>query len=251
MGSHFGAVGMPASLTVADVISALVPKASSQDDGGAAGASVHTYTDPSGSRAAITAVDGSITCLTPSIVPGHSLSVTLGSLAADACPFERPLLFEVLADEEVVYPLAAIVEDLAISEPLLALGERDHLEISALAEQISFYADEAAYQAAHRGMAPRSLIPAGLFSLDPGPHVVTPRILMSGEVLGAEMRHHELFEQDFGRLLVGSYGADYVVGVDPVDLAPFGEERLPAIGSIVSGTFWLSGRRVQPIGGVQ
>lgn len=214
---------------------------------------VYAYDDGSGSRAAMTVVGEALTCFTPSFRPGTRLTLRAGSLGPSDCDYERPLLGDLIADGQDTYPLAIAIEDLAVSEGAIPFGETVTLEVAALAEQISFFADEPAYRADGTIMAVRSVIPSGLFAIGQEPNepiMPTPRILMSGEVMASEMLRHEAFDVPFCHATVSSYGADYEVLIDVGDLEALGLEIGPPAGSIVSGTFWLSGRLVSdPLSG--
>jgi hypothetical protein len=92
------------------------------------------------------------------------------------------------------------------------------------------------------------VIPSGLFAVgDAGESEsfrVSPRMLMSGVVTHADLRRNTLFGGTFARLAVRSLGATFQVVVDIRDLPTSGDSQPvpPAVGSIVSGQFWLSGR---------
>jgi hypothetical protein len=205
---------------------------------------VYAYEDPSGSRSSMTIVQDALTCFTPSFRPGTSLTIRAGALGKSDCDFERPLLGELLEGDHDVYPLAIAVEDLAVAEREIELGARLTLEVAALAEELHVYADEAAYRADGTPMAVKSLIPSGLFAIGQDPETITPtpRILMSGVVTEVRMLRHTLFDIPFCHMVVASHGADYHAVVDAGDLERLGIADGPPVGSIVSGTFWLSGR---------
>jgi hypothetical protein len=211
-------------------------------------ARVYAYEDSSGSRSSMTIVQAALICFTPSFRPGTPMTVRAGAFGKSDCDFERPLLGQLLDDDDhVVYPLAIAIEDLAVTEREIELGTRVTLEVAALAEELQVFADDVAYQASGTPMAVESLIPSGLFAIgqDPDEFTPTPRILMSGEVTDARMLRHTLFDIPFCHMVVASHGADFHAVVGAADLEQLGITDGPPIGSIVSGTFWLSGRMVR------
>jgi hypothetical protein len=203
---------------------------------------VYRYVDTSGSTITATVENDRLTCMTPGILPGLVVAGEAGMLNAFECPFERPL--ELHAElSGVDLPLPITVDDLGISEPRFVPGLRVAVEISALAEKISIFADETAYRAGGTPMAVESLIPAGLFAINAPegvPHQVTSHILLSGTVASAEIRRHGITDVPFAVLGVRSLGGTWPVGVDIGDLGE-GSAALPALGAIVSATCWISG----------
>lgn len=248
MGSHFGAIGLPSDRdSLPEAFRRMLTTASLVGTAPMGDVRVYAYEDGSGSRATMTIVGEALTCFTPSFRPGTRLRVRAGSLGASDCDYERPLLAELLEDGEDVYPLAVAIEDLAATERAIPIGETVTLEVAALAEQMEVFTDETAYRAGGTMMAVRSVIPSGLFAIghEPSePIMPTPRILMSGEVSASRMLRHEVFGVPFCHATVGSYGADYEVLIDHADLEHLGLEAGPPVGSILSGTYWLSGRVV-------
>lgn len=250
MGSHLGAIGFPNDPDVP--LEALVRRV--VDAGHQLGESIDgkvrlvAYDDASGSRTTVVLEREEIVCLTPSFRPGSLLSVSVGSLAPNDCPFERPLLVDVYGDDGAdCYPLALQLDDLALGADRYSAGSRAVVEVVALAEGIQVFADEEAHRASGTPMGPRSLIPSGTFAVPGSPgeadFVVSPRILMRGVVTSSELRHHPLLGGAFVRLTVSSHCADYEVLVQASDLAhASGNVVLPPPRSIVSGQFWLSGR---------
>lgn len=124
----------------------------------------------------------------------------------------------------------------------------------AIADEFSLFPDEAAHRASGTPMAVASLIPSGLFApgvAEPEGLQVRPVMLMSGTILAAELRRHALFDRPFVVLRVASLGAEYVTCLDMADLGGLEEPRLPAVGIIISGQFYVSGRLVAGHGASQ
>jgi hypothetical protein len=254
VGSHFGAIGLPAERDrLPEAFRRMLTTSSLVGTSPMGDARVYAYEDGSGSRATMTIVGEALTCFTPSFRPGTRLTFRAGSLGASDCAYERPLLGDLIADGEEAYPLAIAIEDVAVTERAIPLGEMVTVEVAALAEQLSVFPDEAAYRAGGTPMAVRSVIPSGLFAIGQEPSepiMPTPRIFMSGEVTSSRMLRHGAFDVPFGHATVTSYGAEYTLLIDVNDLTPLGfQDGLP-VGSIVSSTCWLSGRLVDgPPGG--
>ncbi|HET7602450.1 MAG TPA: hypothetical protein VFK36_05490 [Gemmatimonadales bacterium] len=254
MGSHLGAIGLPVDQDgLISAVHEMMTKAALVGASPDGDTRVYAYQDPSGSRSTMTTVKGAVTCYTPSFQPGTRVNVRIGHFADSDCTFERPLMVEVVEGGYEVYPMAISIEDLAVSEASYEAGAERDMEVAALAESLTVFADEAAYRATGTPMAVRSLIPSGMFlppGMESGDWQPTPRILMSGEVLDSKVLRHGLTGNEFGMMLVGSHGGDYTVLVDPNDMGTAASpERTPLpIGSIVSGTFWLSGRLVSDSG---
>ncbi len=242
MGTHFGAIGLPGDGDAA--VKALMAFASHAVTlGETEAASVIAHTDRSGARLSLTRLpSGAIQCVTPSFAGTSRLTVVAGSFSDHECPYEAPLLVEAVDDTgEMVYPLALQLEDVAIWREALEPGERVDLNVTAFAERIDVFADEAAYRASGTLMAVQSLIPSGMFLLGgaEGDSRVTPRALINGTVRSAARLVNTLTGLEFVHVCVESYAAVYDIVVDPADL-----DDPPAVGSIVSGQFWLSCRRV-------
>lgn len=241
MGTHLGAVGLGGDATkLPEYLHQLLGVAALVGQTGA-DVRVYRWVDPSGSSASVTIEGTRVTCFTPGLVPGRTVRATASMLLADDCPYERPLEIEaVLGDQEI--PLAITIDDLAISEPDLAPATTVELEIGCLAEQISVFPDEAAYRASGTPMAVESMIPSGMFAPDvlpgSGDHRPSSRMLMSGVVTTADVREHTLFGHPFVVVAVRSMGGEWRTAIDPADLA---DGAPPAVGTIMSGSFWLSG----------
>lgn len=248
MGSHLGAIGLPSTENgFNESVTAIMSRAERLGATAEGRVEVYAYQDPSGSRATVTLEERRVACLTPTFAPATALAVRIGSLADDACPYERPLMVELLDEGgEELLPLAVAIEDLGALDRVPE-GE-GRLEVVALGEQITLYADEAAYRSSGTPMAVASLIPSGLFA--PGvvqpdrgePSQVAPRILMSGTVEAAELRRHSLFDLPFVVCRVASYGAEWTACLDPADLGGAADPHVPEVGSIISGQFYVSGR---------
>ncbi len=252
MGSHLTAIGFSRSFTLEEQLDQLAQAAHElgRNENGSIGVLVHQ--DTSGSRVTLTLEQGSITCLTPAFRPGQRLRVLVHRFQPNECRYERPLMVDLLdADREQLYPLAVQIEDLAVSEDRFRGGDIVDIEIAALAEEIEVFPNEEAFRSTGSPMATQSVIPSGLFSLgtdsDDTSFEVSPRMLMTGEVVSAEFRRHSLFGGQFVRLTVASYGGSFEVLADASDLLTDAGPVLPPLGAVVRGQFWLSGRLMSDV----
>jgi len=114
------------------------------------------------------------------------------------------------------------------------------VQVAAFAHELEIFATEEEFtQVPGDGpsMAPESFIPAGLFPAE-GTESASPtaHALMSGHVLDAQKRTNQLTGKSFWWLQIQSYAAIYDAVVDPVLL-----RTDPKPGTIVKGSFWLSG----------
>jgi hypothetical protein len=115
------------------------------------------------------------------------------------------------------------------------------LQLAAFAHELAIYASDAAYDAANtdgQRLAAESFIPSGLFSAaggarrSPEAHAV-----LAGHVLAAEQRRNPDGGAMFRWLHVRTLGGTLDVVADP-DLVA----GTPAVGGVITGAFWLSGR---------
>ena len=114
-------------------------------------------------------------------------------------------------------------------------------QISAFAEEITVYESQEAFLASQTGehkLAPQSFIPLGLFpDSAQGKESADARAWFAGHVLKSEKRVNDLSGETFIWASVETLGGTYDVVV-----ASSMMDELPVEGSVVSGSFWLSGR---------
>ncbi len=123
------------------------------------------------------------------------------------------------------------------------------LQMAAFAQQVSVYADEAAYEVARttEGLSfeSRAFIPSGLISPEGRPvEPPEPHALFVGHVIAAAERRNSVTGTPYWWALVDTLGGTFDVVIDPV-LLP----SQPQAGNILSGWFWLSGRIRNEAGG--
>jgi hypothetical protein len=123
----------------------------------------------------------------------------------------------------------------------LVLPARRNVQVAAFAYQIDMFETEAAFdasQATDVKYSSKSFIPSGLFPAAKD-STVPPQALaiFTGHVIDAGKKVNGLTGVAFHWALVETAGGTYDVVIDPELL-----HELPTVGSIISGSFWLSGR---------
>lgn len=152
-----------------------------------------------------------------------------GALYAWADPDEKgkggayPFVFDL--------PNFSLVEDLSIPQVVDA-------QISAIAHEVEIFANEDAYFAAQSDevkFAVESFIPSGMMETGAGEHEAMA--MFSGTVMACETRQNDLTQNPFVWAKVKTLGGEIDVIMDMTFATPD-----LVVGSIVRGTFWLSGR---------
>jgi hypothetical protein len=92
--------------------------------------------------------------------------------------------------------------------------------------------------------ASQSFIPSGLFSAGDGEETDPPQAMgiFAGVIKEVKKKRNMLTKQEFYWLLVDTLGGE----IDIVADARF-FERTPAVKGVVHGSFWLSGRLLDPV----
>jgi len=137
------------------------------------------------------------------------------------------------------YPLVFDAPDYRLHEEL-PLPARKDVQIAAFAHAITAFETVAAYDASQTDdlkYSSQSFIPVGLFT-PAGDSTVQPqaRAIFTGHVLAADEKINVLTGRAFYWALVETLGGVYDVVIDS-SLLP----SAPAVGGVISGSFWLSG----------
>lgn len=137
------------------------------------------------------------------------------------------------------YPVAVALSDFDVLRDLLEeRGLVAVLQVVAFAESIHVYTDDADYDARAevRGLATEAAIPIGTFRPD-GSDIEPPqpRILFTGHIEQAELRHNSFGGAPFWVLSVKTLGGWFDVVADPQMV-----NGTPTAGGVVAGTFQLS-----------
>ncbi|MBS2966321.1 hypothetical protein KGA66_24965 [Actinocrinis puniceicyclus] len=241
MANHFEAVGMAvggreqfAELVVALVTAGEVRRVSAR-------ISDHTWTDPSGARLVAQTDGGGIELAMPCLAGSCAAVPVRNVRMTDA---ETATLELLDGHGEPICPLAVELEDRSVLSARGGRLESGALTLAALAEQIDVHADEDAYYAAQQDgrakFAADFLIPSGLFPPGRTSDGWTPaaRAMFAGRVLQAQTKTNTRTGGAFHHLKVRTIAA---IELD-VAVSGGGFDHPPASGSIVSGTFFMTGR---------
>jgi hypothetical protein len=126
----------------------------------------------------------------------------------------------------------------------LRLPRITNVQLSAFSYKVSVYPDEELYNAAQKGIkhpfAAESFIPSGLFVQKGEPtHSPRPYAILAGRVVEYSLIKNSLTGANFHWALLHTYGGE----IDVV-IAPDAAKNPILEGSIISGSFWLSGKFV-------
>jgi hypothetical protein len=154
-----------------------------------------------------------------------------------------------------LYPFLVDLPDFDAATEAVAAPALATMQIAAFARTLTCWPDDAAYTAQEearwssregpedrpvKGFAAESFIPSGMFALDPSkPHTPKAEAIFTGHVLDTRVLVNGLTGRSFRHALVRTLGGESDVVADPEVVK--GE---PAVGGVVQGSFWLSGRLV-------
>lgn len=183
---------------------------------------------------------GEVLCFTPTFDGASRITAVPRRVIADArCAFCERLLVDVHDDEgRVSYPMIVSVDDASAVRDRIPLDTTVTLSVTAFAEVIEAWADEAAFLSEQQEGEPgvEAFLPSGLYAQDGAP---TAEAIFTGRVLATEARTNASTGRGFIWAQVKTQGGTYDVVA--------AEESLPdglATGSIVQGIFWMVGRVV-------
>ena len=142
---------------------------------------------------------------------------------------------------EVEAPFLFTVPDMRAHDDLALPGEA-LVRLAASAQSPLGVFDSDAECSAATSFAAEAFIPSGLF-LPGGAPQVPPRpwAILYGHVLAAERRRNPAGGREFLWARLSSLGVTLELVADP-ELVP----RMPAVGGVLGGSFWLVGRPVAP-----
>jgi hypothetical protein len=246
MASHFSTVGL--AIASQEEFSALIQRIGPLAEGLAApGGAYFHWTDPSGAEVWIqvdendqliganvhyagrSAVRVGLTARIPSTGP----SELDGSFHGWASPSGE-------APDSGSYPFVFDAPDFRLHDGL-AMPAQAEVQIAAFAHDIAMFDSEAAFQAGQSGdfkYASQSFVPTGLFTPEgDASKVPQAHAIFTGHVVAAGEKINALTGHAFYYALVDTFGGNYDVVIDP-SLLP----GPPAVGGVVQGAFWLSGR---------
>lgn len=138
-------------------------------------------------------------------------------------------------DDGGAYPFVFEAPDFGLHDGLV-LPRVATAQVAAFALQVEVYASPEAFDAAPSDgprFASQSFIPSSLFADGGG----GAEAYFAGHVRHASLRVNAVTGRSFHACVVATLGGDYDVVIDPELVS-----RAPVAGSVVQGTFWLSGR---------
>ena len=141
------------------------------------------------------------------------------------------------------YPVVIKVPDYEIFRSRVSPQSIITMQVTAFANEIAVYETEEVFaeaQPERQRMAPESFIPTGLFS-DSGDSLTSPeaQAIFSGHVTASDVKSNRETNKEFYSLAVSTFGGVYDVVISP-DLVA----TAPAVGTVIRGSFWLTGRLV-------
>jgi hypothetical protein len=142
------------------------------------------------------------------------------------------------------YPFVFDCPDPGTYAELLLPGAAN-VQVAAFAHEVTLFESEAAYTASQENeslkFASKSFIPSGLFSPDSttsdAPEAMA---VFTGHVVDASVKKNSLTSRDYHWALVDTLGGRYDVVIDAALI-----NVAPAPGSVIQGSFWLSGRLLE------
>jgi hypothetical protein len=183
---------------------------------------------------------GEVLCFTPTFDGASRIAAVPRRLINDSrCQFCERMLVDVRDEQgRVAYPLIVSVEDAGAVRDRIPLDEAVVLSVTAFAEAIAAWPDEAAFlrDAGPGEPGVEAFLPAGLYAQEDAP---AAEAIFTGRVVASEMRTNASTGKRFIWAHVKTQGGTY----DVVAAA----ESLPAglvPGVIVQGVFWMVGRVV-------
>jgi hypothetical protein len=247
MASHFSTIGLPVGSgqdmnRLAGRVGSLAERLA------APGGVYYRWFDPSGAEIWLQVdANDELVGVNPHYVGRSAVRVGLTARLAAVGPSELDGSFHGWADpgaDDAVdigcYPFVFDAPDYRLHDAL-SLPARREVQVAAFAHEIAAFETVAGYDASQTGglsYASQSFIPSGLFTPD-GVAAAPPRAraIFTGHVLAADRKINVLTGCAFYWALVETYGGTYDVVIDPALLA-----GVPAVGGVISGSFWLSGR---------
>jgi len=248
MTSNFSAIGLP--IASEEEMYALVNRVGPlAEELTAPSGAYFRWSDPSGAELWLQVnADNQLIGMNPHYAGRSAVRVGLTDRLPSAGPSELDGAFHGWADpagdepDTGCYPFVFDAPDYRLREAL-SLPAVTEVQIAAFAHEIAAFETVAAYEASQTGdlkFGSQSFIPSGLFTLG-GESTAPPKAaaLFAGHVRAADEKINVLTGQAFYWALVETLGGAYDVVIDSTLLS-----GVPAVGGVISGSFWLSGRIV-------
>lgn len=245
MASNFSTIGLP--IASEEDLNALADRIGPHAERLAApGGEYFRWSDPSGAEIWLQVnANDELVGMNPHYAGRSSVRVGLTARLDSVGPSELDGSFHGWADptgdaaDSGCYPFVFDAPDYRLHEDLSLPAQKD-VQVAAFAHEINAFETVAAYDSSQTDdlkYASQSFIPSGLFAAAGGATVPPQaRAIFTGHVLAAEEKINVLTGHAFYWALVETFGGTYDVVVDS-SLLP----GAPAVGGVISGSFWLSG----------
>jgi len=246
MTSHFSTIGLPVASeedmhTLANRVGPLAEPLAAPNG------VYFRWSDPSGAELWLQVnANNEVIGMNPHYAGRSAVRVGLTARLPSAGPSELDGSFHGWADpagdafETGCYPFVFDAPDYRLHEDM-SLPARSEVQIAAFAHEIAAFESVAAYEASQAGdlkFASQSFIPSGLFTPAGDSNAPPPAwATFAGHVLAADEKINGLTGHAFYWALVETLGGAYDVVIDSTLLPD-----VPAVGGVLSGSFWLSGR---------
>jgi len=250
MASHFSMIGLPVASE--EEMGALANRVGPLAERLAApSGAYYRWSDPSGAELWLQEnANNELIGMNPHYAGRSAVRVGLTARLPSSGPSELDGSFHGWADpagdapDSGCYPFVFDAPDYRLHDEL-SLPALKEVQIAAFAHEIAAFESEAAYEASQTDdpmFASQSFIPSGLFASADDSTVPLARATFVGHVLAADEKINALTGHAFYWALVETFGGAYDVVIDP-ELLP----GVPAVGGVISGSFWLSGRIIADI----
>jgi len=248
MTSNFSAIGLP--IASEEEMYALVNRVGPlAEELTAPSGAYFRWSDPSGAELWLQVnADNQLIGMNPHYAGRSAVRVGLTDRLPSVGPSELDGAFHGWADpagdepDTGCYPFVFDAPDYRLREAL-SLPAVTEVQIAAFAHEIAAFETVAAYEASQTGdlkFGSQSFIPSGLFTLG-GESTAPPKAaaLFAGALWAVDAKIRVLSGQAFYCALVETLGWADAVVISATLLS-----GVPAVGGVISGSFWLSGRIV-------
>lgn len=170
-------------------------------------------------------------------------------ISVEGAPLDGRLVGTMASEDACGCPIVFDVPDFRQYAARLTLPTHARVQLAALPGEFrasptedAFRADQASMTGAP-GMAAESFIPSGTFKPDGAViEPPLPQAVLTGRILACERRTNSFSKLPFYALTVRTLGGVIDMAVDPSFVS-----SAPVVGGIVFGSFWLSGRLLEPL----
>jgi hypothetical protein len=170
-------------------------------------------------------------------------------ISIEGMPLDGRLVGTIASEDASGCPIIFDVPDFRQYAARLTIPARARVQLAAFPLECRFSPTEDAFQTDQAaliggpGMAAESFIPSGTFK--PDGEVIEPPVaqaVLTGRILSSDRRTNSLSGLPFYALTVSTLGGIIDMAVDPSFVS-----IEPTIGGIVFGSFWMTGRLLEPL----